>query len=65
MGTTNKLTEDGTTTKNFDTLNETELNLICGGRTSPGASSRDGGQDDGSVQLNSEPAGVGDPQSIF
>ncbi len=65
MGTMNKLTEDRTMTKNFDTLNETELNLICGGRTSPNAGSRDGGQDDGNIQLNSQASDVGDPQSIF
>ena len=52
-------------TKNFDTLNETELNLICGGRTSPNANSRGGGDDSGNIQLNSQASGVGDPQSIF
>ena len=52
-------------TKNFDTLNETELDLICGGRTSPSATSREGGQADGDVELNSQASGVGDPESIF
>ncbi len=52
-------------TKNFDTLNETELNLICGGRTSPNAGSRDGGDDSGNIQLNSQASDVGEPQSIF
>jgi hypothetical protein len=65
MGTITKLTEDETMTKNFATLNETELNLICGGQASPSASSREGGSSSGDVQVNSGATGIGDPASIF
>jgi len=65
MGTLNKLTEDETMTKNFATLNETELNLICGGRTSPSITARDGGSTEGNIELNSQASGIGDPESIF
>ena len=50
----------------LSTLNDAELELVSGGRTSPSATSRDGGQPDGDVQQNDQAAaGVGDPQSIF
>ena len=53
-------------TRNSNMLNETELNLICGGLPCPTQTCREGGGDtSGNVELNPPSVGVDDPQSIY
>ena len=47
------------------TLTDAELELVAGGIPCPSSSCRDGGTVNGNVALNPDPAGIGNPESIF
>ena len=47
------------------TLSDADLELVVGGIPCPTDSCREGGTVNGNVALNPDPAGIGNPESIF